>query len=146
MRVQVHSRNGITLLRYRKLIWIIQESVLKLNTRTKQNIFIRCRQTGVIKKTLRNLCAKISDKKVHHALSVAMVLLTRFAMESVALNDIQRVVRGFLGRVDAKVGKIALTSITRIESHARGFIQRNRFVLHLLQRIHAAIDAQRCMQ
>lgn len=135
-----------TLLKHRRLVWTIQQSVLALTTRAKYDSFIHWRQIAFRRRNMRDIFKRISDQITHRMLSEAMVLITRFAMKSIALYDIQRVGRGFLGRVDAKIKLITKSLVIQIQSNVRGFVQRKRFTMLLLQRIHAAIDLQRCIR
>ena len=72
--------------------------------------------------------------------------LHRWAMRQVAAAKIQRVLRGFLGRVDAGVRRAFTRSSVLLQSCARRYLQRCRYLYFCELREHASIAIQRIVR
>ena len=73
----------------------------------------------------------------------AVKTLREHTIRIIGANEIQRVGRGFLGRVNARIKLIFLSSAVLIQSQIRMWIQQNSYATILIQRNWAVKELQR---
>jgi hypothetical protein len=75
--------------------------------------------------------------------STAWIVFRKWVMREIAIREIQRVVRGYIGRMEAAFLKVLYNSVTLLQATYRGKLARRKFLGVKRKRNWAAAEMQR---